>query len=377
MKKRTIVCMCVILILPNVVLTSAIHNNTIYVDDDGTADYTSIQKAVDAAVDGDTIFVYAGTYFGPLNITKTLTLTGEAKSSTIIDGQQLGEDMITVNAPHVHISEFTLLNGPSGGGYNSAIKLENANECVVEQCVFKDNCWAAEIRTSDHCRFSDNQVIDNEGGIHIVFSDSTIVKDCTFSTVNGRTGIEIAQGSYQAISSNTFINCGVEVYDGPPGGNTIHCTMSDNTVNGKPLVYLERKNFRIVRNAGQVILNRCNGIIVRNNELTNTSMGVQVRCSTFVHIVGNTIMGNQQGISVAKSFAVTIRNNDLVNNWYAGLGVYHSGACRISFNEITGNDYGVYFHQTLMNALYFNQVHDNERYNYWIDSILLPNHIEW
>jgi nitrous oxidase accessory protein len=364
------------LVFSSVGLTTANVNDTLYVDDDGTADYTSIQAAIDAANEGDTIFVYAGSYVGPLNITKTLTLTGEAKFSTVIDGKKLGEDMITITAPHVCISEFTLRNGPTGVGYNSAIKLENADDCVIEQCVFKDNCWAAEIRTSDHCRFSDNQVIDNEGGIHIVFSDYTTVKDCTFSTVDGRTGIEIAQGCNQMISSNTLINCGVEIYDGPPSGNSIHCTMSDNTVNGKPLVYLERKNFRIVRNAGQVILNRCNGIIVRNNDLTNTSMGVQVRCSTFVHITGNTISDNGQGISVAKSFAVIIRNNELVNNWYAGLGVYHSGACRISFNEISGNDYGVYFHQTLVNALCLNQVHDNERYNYWIDSIFLPNHIE-
>ena len=221
MKKICIVLLGLTLLFSSVGLTSADANDTIYVDDDGTADYTSIQDAIDASVDGDTIFVYAGSYVGPLNITKTLTLTGEAKSSTIIDGKQLGEDMITVTAPNFHISEFTLLNGPTGGGYNSAIKLENADDCVIEQCVFKDNCWAAEIRTSDHCRFSDNQVIDNEGGIHIVFSDDTTVKDCTFSTVDGRTGIEIAQGCNQMISSNTLINCGVEIYDGPPSGNSI------------------------------------------------------------------------------------------------------------------------------------------------------------
>ena len=376
MKKICIVLLGLTLLFSSVGLTSADANDTIYVDDDGTADYTSIQDAIDASVDGDTIFVYAGSYVGPLNITKTLTLTGEAKSSTIIDGKQLGEDMITVTAPNFHISEFTLLNGPTGGGYNSAIKLENADDCVIEQCVFKDNCWAAEIRTSDHCRFSDNQVIDNEGGIHIVFSDDTTVKDCTFSTVDGRTGIEIAQGCNQMISSNTLINCGVEIYDGPPSGNSIHCTMTDNTVNGKPLVYLERKNFRIVRNAGQVILNRCNGIIVRNNDLTNTSMGVQILGSTFVHIAGNTISDNHHGISVAKSFSVIIRNNELVNNWYAGLVMSHSGGCRISLNEISENDIGVYFHQTLVNALYLNQVHDNERYNYRIDSVFIPFLVE-
>ena len=37
------------------------EGNTIYVDDDGGADYANIQDAVDAASDGDTIFVFNGT----------------------------------------------------------------------------------------------------------------------------------------------------------------------------------------------------------------------------------------------------------------------------------------------------------------------------
>jgi len=35
--------------------------NTIYVDDSGEANYTSIQPAIDAADPGDTIYVYSGT----------------------------------------------------------------------------------------------------------------------------------------------------------------------------------------------------------------------------------------------------------------------------------------------------------------------------
>lgn len=37
-------------------------DKTIYVDDDGNADYTNIQDAIDNANDVDTIFVYNGTY---------------------------------------------------------------------------------------------------------------------------------------------------------------------------------------------------------------------------------------------------------------------------------------------------------------------------
>ena len=43
-------------------LTSTALANPWYVDDDGKADFDNIQTAVDAASDGDMIFVYPGTY---------------------------------------------------------------------------------------------------------------------------------------------------------------------------------------------------------------------------------------------------------------------------------------------------------------------------
>ena len=375
MKKIVGIFVCTLLfatLLPITVTADETFGKTITVDDDGGADYTNIQDAIDNASDGDTVFVYSGMYYGLIIINKTVTLTGEEKASTIIDGQQLGEDTITVNAPNVHISEFTIQNGPRGCGYNSGVKLEYADDCVIENIIFTDNCWAAEIRSSNNCIFSDNSVIDNEqGGLHIVFSDSTTVTDCTFSG-NGKTGIIISKGNNHVISSNTFIDCGIELYAELLPRNIVHCTFTDNTVNGKPLVYLEHENGKFVRNAGQVILNHCNGIIVRNNELTNTSTGVEVIGSTFVRIIGNTITDNFHGISVDKSIAVNIRNNNVTNNWYCGIGLYHSSFCRISFNEVSGNDVGVYLFDTLLNLLYLNSVHNNERYNYQIDSALLP-----
>ena len=56
----------------------------IYVDDDGGADYTSIQDAIDAASSGYTIYVYSGFYNEVVYIDKSINLIGQNKTNTII-----------------------------------------------------------------------------------------------------------------------------------------------------------------------------------------------------------------------------------------------------------------------------------------------------
>jgi len=379
--KKLVVIICMLVtasVFPIVTSSLAFDGNIIYVDDDAPPEWydathvRTIQEGIDAAFEGDTVYVYPGIYYGQIVISATLTLTGEEKTSTIIDGQQLGEDTLTVTAPSVYISGFTIRNGSRGCGYNSGLKVENADNCVIENNIFTDNCWAAEIRSSSHCIFSDSLVIDNEqGGVHLAMSPSTQVTGCTFSG-NGKDGLAIFKGNDHLISSNTFIDCGIEIGSQPPPGNTIHCTIRDNTVNGKPLVYLENEKGKIIRDAGQVILNQCRGIVIRNLNLSNTSTGIRVYKSGFIFILGNTITNNFHGIGIGNSFFVNIRNNKINRNWYNGVGIGGSILCRLSFNEITENYIGLYLHESPLTMPYLNRIHSNRNCNFFVSPLFMP-----
>jgi hypothetical protein len=67
------------------------ESKTWTVDDDGPADFHTIQEAISAAKLGDTIYVHNGTYSEHVVVNKNdLTLFGENKDATIIDGGEIG-----------------------------------------------------------------------------------------------------------------------------------------------------------------------------------------------------------------------------------------------------------------------------------------------
>ncbi|MEA3282613.1 MAG: right-handed parallel beta-helix repeat-containing protein [Euryarchaeota archaeon] len=104
-------------------------------------DYTEIQDAVDNASDGYTILVYNGTYTENVRINnKDLTIEGEDRGTTIIDGGGSG-DCIRVSSADVGISGFTIKNAGVCGvyAYGSDLNLSNATirDCGNDAISFR------------------------------------------------------------------------------------------------------------------------------------------------------------------------------------------------------------------------------------------------
>ena len=240
MGKKIISCivLSMLLICTVSVSSSPYIHNILYVDDDGTADYTTIQEAVNAASEGDTIYVYNGVYQENVLVGKSLTLTGEYKQKTVIDGRN-ADNVITIMADNVQISGFSITNGKI---FNAGISVFRADDTIISDCIIYENngigieldltsgATISECIVSSNAQYgvviysydgvrpnSNNNVVtkcyifDNEVGIFL--DDTTgnsIIKNCV--TENDKFGIHLAYASDNKIKENDFIENNINAF---------------------------------------------------------------------------------------------------------------------------------------------------------------------
>ncbi len=83
--------------------------DVIYVGGSGPGNYSTIQEAIDYADEGDTIFVYddSSPYKENIIVNKSLSLIGEDKQTTIIEGIET-DYVVSITADGVSITGFTI-----------------------------------------------------------------------------------------------------------------------------------------------------------------------------------------------------------------------------------------------------------------------------
>lgn len=126
------------------------------VDDDGVADFRSIQEAVDASFEGDIIFVKSGLYRGPLWIRKSVYLMGEDMETTIIEANVTSfEDGVIIMASDVVLTRFTVRNGMVG------ISIWDSQNILITENIVVNNNIGIEIINSFNVTFHRNNFIYN------------------------------------------------------------------------------------------------------------------------------------------------------------------------------------------------------------------------
>ncbi len=176
----------------------------IYVDDDGSADYSKIQEAIDNAMPGDTIYVYEGIYQENIIIDKEVYLKGEKAIIECYNGHG-----IIVKANGVIISNFDIKN--SSEGYY-AIKLDSVSNCIIRNCNFSFNYGGIYAYNGNNNTIYMNTFYSNSYGFSAVGLSNSIIKENVF--LYNSYGIDFGSNTrYNIFYYNNFINNGIDAYD--------------------------------------------------------------------------------------------------------------------------------------------------------------------
>lgn len=301
--------------------------------------YRCIQDAIDAASDGDTIFVHQGIYKEILTIHNRVTLIGENKENTIIDGIQKPHHIVTTTVPNVEITGFTIQNSSkeliSGG-----MLLQESNNFIHDN-IFLDNRLGLGLRPMvSNNRIENNSFMYNKNtglGIDEPDSVNNTVRNNTFIE-NNQQGLYLVN-TRNSIIHNTFVNDSITIQQ---TNKPLELIIKNNHVNGKPIYCLKNTtNIIIQKDAGEIILSNCDNITIDDITITNIDTAILIILSTNITIMNCHIMHNLVGINMQYTDDSTIQDNTITNNSWSGVWGLQLNTIQIHRNTITSNDDGV------------------------------------
>jgi parallel beta-helix repeat protein len=205
------------------------------VDDDGPADFHTIQEAIDAASPGDVIQVRAGTYNERIKITKnSLSIIGEDAGTTIIDGQGLPY-VVKIQANYTTVKNFTIRDAPVGEGVNMG-----GSGNVIEGNIITGPLLYGILVYGEDNVIRENIINGTEiyhDGIWIAgfrhFILGNTVKSFQYDVF---AGIRIEGGNEHRIIGNTIIENGLGIFVYDQGFNIIyHNNFVNNVVQASSL----------------------------------------------------------------------------------------------------------------------------------------------
>ncbi len=135
------------------------------VDDDGPADFTTIQDAVNNANPGDTIIVKDGIYTENIELNKANLIMKSENGAlkTIIQATTLNDHIIEVTAEGFNISGFTIKG--AGNNYAGILISDNLLYQSISYLNFSNNYYGIKFysnrfspRTLSKCQFLDNYI---------------------------------------------------------------------------------------------------------------------------------------------------------------------------------------------------------------------------
>ncbi|WP_440951755.1 right-handed parallel beta-helix repeat-containing protein [Methanococcoides sp. FTZ1] len=352
-KKTILICFGIALVLMTVGTASAgtitVNNST-----GPVADFTSIQAAIDAAVDGDTVLVYPGTYNENVDVYKELTIISQSGNpdDTHVRAASSNDYVFTVIANNVTISGFNVTGAselPKAGIHLEGDDENSTNNNTISNNKISNNWCGISLRYSSNNKLINNTVNSNNGGgiwLTDFSNENTLINNTANS--NNNHGIMIGLAFHNELTNNTANgNSGIGILLSVESGNN---KLISNTANG---------------NSGGIFLSGscCHNDLINNTANWNNGDGISLTdwCS-YNKLTNNIVNSNDQNGIYLQGYSEfnTLDNNSISSNEQNGIYISFSCSNTLTSNIVNSNNWtGIELFSICSDNIIYNNYFDN------------------
>ncbi|HEX7297309.1 MAG TPA: nitrous oxide reductase family maturation protein NosD [Pyrinomonadaceae bacterium] len=290
-----------------------------------SAQFRSVQQAIDSAHQGDVVQVSAGTYTGNLTITQQITLEGLGRPTLRGEGR---ESVLTVLADGCVIRGFTIEH--SGGdltGEDSGILLKSSKN-RIEDVEMRDVLYGIYLYGSHHNLLARNRIQgrveiesgERGAGLHLWNSHDNIVEDNVIS--DARDGLYIQSCSNNVIRRNRVMNLRYGLHYMNSNHNKFQDNYFANNIAGAAIMYSNDIEFRgnaFVHNRGfssfGILFQDCEGLLAEENFIVDNATGIFMEALRKTTFRRNTIANNDVALQIfSSSDANVFTENNFISN---------------------------------------------------------------
>jgi len=332
---------------------------TYIVDDSGFANYNTIQEAVVAAGNGDTIYIKPGEYNEEVILNRSLTLmplTGES-GSIILKGDGDLETGVTITADGCSLEGLTMQNfaGP-------AIYVQSSQNSIKKN-VFKNANPAILVRGSHGNSISGNTIMDSQGGVALwENSSNNLVQE------NEIVGCNVSIFVREAAKNKIFSNKVSDAIWGIWLLNARDCQIESNDIESKRYgmwvlnsssINVSQNKVGMRRTASGITqginLANASGTLLQGNEINGAAIGLGISNSKNNRLMDNTIDGSTNAVYIKNSDSQELKNNSITASEY-GIKMENSSRNTIKQNRIENGTIGFDLGTSRQNNISENQL---------------------
>ncbi|HII01026.1 TPA: hypothetical protein HA351_05020 [Methanosarcinaceae archaeon] len=290
------------------------------------ADYTSIQAAVNAAKDRDTIIVYSGIYPEDVDVNKELTIISQSGNpeDTVVQTFKITANNVTINGFVVKGYSGIRLDGAQYNNisnnefYRISLRSSSNNTVRNNSCEGASDCFY--ITYSNNNLIINNSFLAMELGIYMLHSNNNILIGNSIGA--GDHGLVLYYSHNNTVSNTTVGAC----------WEPIGLRFSSNNI--------VSNNYMSVADTAIFLHDSCNNNTVSNNYVRSASVAINLWSSSNNNTVSNNYVGHASPAVNLRSSSNNRVNNNTVNTGSTAFNLKDSNNNVLKDNIANNADFG-------------------------------------